>query len=394
MKMYYLAAGLFILVLMVVIVYGKNSINLSSPKTTYVHHFPEKQSPALNEFMKYYLKGYWYQQVFETNNNFIFASRNVSSNKKEIEYYQYTRKELEKYYKPLLNAKQPDTVLNDLEQNIKLDKFLHESINDVHSYNLPSIKMEDSNQLKIELGSAEKTLDLPKLLSEYSVKEKDELIFNILEINDNHFVLKVIDKNIQNSKGWDLEVVFFIRNDLTDIVISESYNEAIQQKLNDGTLDDYLNSFEKVGSNGRYLVLFGSRLIDTKIKKIVEIREGDYLSNDGQYVYIDGAKDNLEDGTQKIQTIENYAAGNDKNQIEYNLDYEEIAKELDFTTSGIGSATINYFNENYLVLRLEYNGKFVGTAGVTNVMIDFQEDKENPTFYLVDLDISSISQIR
>ncbi|MEC2075133.1 hypothetical protein [Metabacillus fastidiosus] len=385
MKMHYLTVGVFILVLIVAIVYGRNSINLNSPKTTYVHHFPEKQSPPLNEFMKYYLTGYSDIQVFKIHSNFIFAFRNVSSNEKEIEYYQYTREQLENYYEPLLNTKQPGTVLNDLEQNIKLDKFLRETINNVHSYNLPSIKMEDSNQLKIELGAVEKTLDLPKLLSEYSVKEKDEIIFNILEINDNHFVLKVIDKNIQNSKGWDLEIVFFIKNDLTDIVISESYDEAIQQKLNDGTLDDYLNGFEKVGSNGRYLVLFGSRLIDKKVKKIVEIREGDYLSNDGQYVYIGGAKDNLEDGIQKIQTIENYAAGNDKNQIEYNLDYEEIAKELDFTISGIGSATINYFNENYLVLRLDYNGKFVGTAGATNVMIDFQENKENPAIYLINL---------
>ncbi|MED4454642.1 hypothetical protein [Metabacillus fastidiosus] len=371
-----------------------NMANLKSLKANYVSSFPKESSPALTEFMKDYLTGYSDIQVFGENSNFIFVSRNVSSNEKEIEYYQYTRGKLEKYYEPLLNAKKPDAILNDLEQNINLDKFLRESINDMGPYNLPSIKMENSNQLKIELGAVEKTLNLPKLLSEYSVKEKDEIIFNILENNDNHFVLKVIDKSIQNSKGWDLEVVFFIKNDLTDMVISESYDEAIQEKLDDGTLDDYLNGFEKVGNKGKYLLIFGSRLIDTKTKKIVEIREGDYLSNDGQYVYIGGAKDNLEDGTQKIQTIENYAAGNDKNQIEYNLDYEEIAKELDFTTSGIGSATINYFNENYLVLRLDYNGKFVGTAGVTNVMIDFQEDKENPTFYLVDLDISSISQIR
>lgn len=52
---------------------------------------------------------------------------------------------------------------------------------------------------------------------------------------------------------------------------------------------------------------------------------------------------------------------------------------------GIGLSDIVHFNEDYLILRLKFDAAITGTAGTTNVMIDLQNDKENPAYYLVDL---------
>ncbi|MGE8078338.1 hypothetical protein [Peribacillus loiseleuriae] len=132
-------------------------------------------------------------------------------------------------------------------------------------------------------------------------------------------------------------------------------------------------------------------ILDETTNTITEIKEHDLLSEDGQFVYLNGSVgelrgEDLPDGMQRIQTIENYAKGNDTYKAVFKLDYDAIAKKLDLKTNGVSFANINYFNENYIVLGLNYTGIVVGTAGYTNVIVDLQ-DKKELTAYLVDLGI-------
>ncbi|MEC2075124.1 hypothetical protein [Metabacillus fastidiosus] len=388
MKKHYL----IIVILIIGIVYGTNySLNSSSSKTTYVHHFPEKQSPALTEFINDYILVSIVKEMSKENNRFIFAGENRNEKDRNILYYEYTEEQIEEYYEPILNVdEQSYKILKGLGLMNKVEKELLKPIKDPFIYTLPIFKMEGNNQLRIETILNETVLNLPILMKEYGMKETDRIVFDLLESNKNYFILELADYDVKDSLGRPLSLTLFIKKDLSETVISEWFDEAIQKKLDTGDLDTFLGDFRKVGESGRYAFLYGRTIIDTKTKKIVQIKAEDYLSNDGRYVYINGGKDDLPADVQKIQMIDNYLAGNEVYEIEYPLDYKEIAKELDFVTSGIGSAEINYFNENYIVLELRYNGKFVGTAGATNVIVDFQEDKENPTFYLVDLGISSI----
>lgn len=112
----------------------------------------------------------------------------------------------------------------------------------------------------------------------------------------------------------------------------------------------------------------------------------DLLSKNGKYVYINGRKSDLAEGLQKVQTIENYAKDNDTVEAELSLNYDAITKKLDVKTNGVSFANINYFNENYIVLGLNYTGIAVVTAGYTNVIVDLH-DKKEPIAYLVDLGI-------
>ncbi|WP_210470955.1 hypothetical protein [Sporosarcina sp. 6E9] len=55
----------------------------------------------------------------------------------------------------------------------------------------------------------------------------------------------------------------------------------------------------------------------------------------------------------------------------------------------MGIVKINYFNKDYIVLSIKFDGIIVGEAGFTNVIIDLQDDKDNPTAYLVDMGIAT-----
>ncbi|MEC2075135.1 hypothetical protein, partial [Metabacillus fastidiosus] len=91
MKMRYLPICFIILFLLILTGYGTNYLlNSSFLKTTYVHHFPEKQSPALTKFMNKYILLSSVRKLFKEDNNFIFVDENGRTDDKSILYYEYT----------------------------------------------------------------------------------------------------------------------------------------------------------------------------------------------------------------------------------------------------------------------------------------------------------------
>ncbi|MEC2075128.1 hypothetical protein [Metabacillus fastidiosus] len=387
--------GICFIILLLVILSWCTVNNFSSnevPTANYVFGFPKEPSPALTEFMNVYLNKNDYLLIRD-NNVFVYAKDNGSAEAKQLSYYSFSKSSLEKIYEPLLGKRDPikkwDEIVRMKEKQLEQKELI-----DTKKFNLPSVILKEDNQLEITTKYKSKIISLPELLAEYGVRKSDRLIVNISEINDQFFILDIQDPSIEDAEEGILYTTLFIKQDLSDFKVSELTNEDLQAALDKGELDQYKAGLKKVNDSKRYAFLFDDMIVDLEKNQIIEINENDYISNDGKYVYINGQTEELPDRAQKIQTIDNYMAGNEVYEIEYSLDYKEIAKELDFVTSGIGSADVNYFNENYIVLRLRYNGKFVGTAGLTNVIIDFQENKEKPTFYLVDLDLSNIEQIR
>src|SRR5699024_6364258 len=124
---------------------------------------------------------------------------------------------------------------------------------------------------------------------------------------------------------------------------------------------------------------------------MVTIKEDDLLSRDGKYVLLNGQDRVLpEDEEITIQKTSDYLTERDEIYTSFKVDYKKLAKELGFKSSGSASiGKVVYFTEDILVLFVNFNAPIAGKAGQSNVIIDFQEDKENPTYYLVDLDINS-----
>lgn len=102
--------------------------------------------------------------------------------------------------------------------------------------------------------------------------------------------------------------------------------------------------------------------------------------------------DKLEEGTQYIQTLEDYLADNEEYALTFNLNYKDILKASNI--EGIGSRFsdtsrgVVYFKNEMIVIHITYDAVYFGVAGDTNLVIDFSEDKENPKIYVVNLSMS------
>ncbi|UAC49679.1 hypothetical protein K6959_07745 [Bacillus aquiflavi] len=278
--------------------------------------------------------------------------------------------------------KDVEKTFNNLWGNDELTDKIEQQIANKDEFNLPTLKLEEKNQLYVKTRQKETILDLPQLMEKFKLKPDDELVFNLYNVNDDHFVLEIDKEELNNY------IALFIKQDLSRIVPTSTDPEAFNKTLASGELDEFHDLFSNVKSDHRFKKTFIYRFVyDRKDKQLKEIGEEDYLSEDGKYVYINGLEDPLSDGVQRIQTIENYMAGNDTYEAEFKISFKKIAKEAGIkSAAGVGIAKIVYFNKDYIILGLHYHAPIVGDAGSTNVIIDLQGDKKNPTAYVVDLD--------
>ncbi|MCY8215555.1 hypothetical protein MOD91_07510 [Bacillus haynesii] len=160
--------------------------------------------------------------------------------------------------------------------------------------------------------------------------------------------------------------------------------DELPATIESGKLNDYLSVFPKVAEDGSYLHLFDKYIFEKKTNLVRKISKDDYLSEDGKYVYLNGAedKDIMSEGVQRIQTVENYLKRNHKDEVQFNLDFEKAFDGAGLKVKKVNSAEIKYFNKNYVAIQFSYDFIWYG-SGYIDMLIDLQ-DKKHPTAYLID----------
>ena len=353
-------------------------------KVTYEEGFPMEDSPALMEFMRNNLLTNTGILLYKDGANNIYVERNLNSEPKTLNYFTNTDELLKQYYKPMLQGKDSKKLFRDLILSVEGGKELQNPLKSETESPLPKISMEKNNRLKIKTVENEKVFDLPILLASY---ELDDVIFNLTAANEEHFHIKLDNRDVDGDSDNRL-ISLFINQELSDVVSTKRNSKYFEETYSSGKLNKYEELFKEVDSQGRYLYeLDSERIIDSEKRIIRFVEDTDYLSKDGKYVYLNGAEDKLLDGNQKIQTIDNYMDGSEIYESEFKINFKKIAKKAGIKMHGVSIAKVVYFNEDYVVLALNYKGFIVGDAGYTNVIIDLQEDKNNPIAYVVDLDI-------
>ncbi|MDA7025203.1 hypothetical protein PJ311_01110 [Bacillus sp. CLL-7-23] len=351
---------------------GKEKIE----EVTYAKGLPEN-SPAFREFMRHELRSSFDKTLSHQGHSYLMMRGDPDG----FFYYKITDKQLQNIYKPIFSVKENYSgKLYDLRQ-VDLSKkgtVMHDKI----AKNLPDITSDKHNVLKVKTANGAKKFKLP------FAKEKEIYSFEPEAINKEDMLIQVLVHEKQEDGNAQIYYLF-LKQDFSKHQIVEE--KKLYATIESGKLNDYLSVFPKVSENGSYLKLFDNCILEKKTNKVRKIKKSDYLSVDGKYVYINGRKekekDVMPDGIQKIQTMDNYFKGTDKYEAQFKIDYENIADEVDIKSDVAGLAHISYFNENFVVLRVKYNGMFVGTAGSVNVLIDLQKNKNQPTAYLVDLGI-------
>ncbi|MBA4538821.1 hypothetical protein H1Z61_17245 [Bacillus aquiflavi] len=355
-------------------------------KVTYVKGFPTKDSPALSEFLGGEMASSSYNLLYDVNGMYVYTGINLNEDDREIMFHFHDGDDLKTFYEPLFYTKDVEKTFNNLWGNDEFTDKIEQQIANKDEFNLPTLKLEEKNQLYVKTRQKETILDLPELMEKFKLKPDDELVFNLYNVNADHFIVYL--KNLNQEEKLNKSIALFIKQDLSRIVPTSTDPEAFNKTLASGELDEFHDLFSNVKSDHRFEKTFIYRFVyDRKDKQLKEIGEEDYLSEDGKYVYLNGAKGKLEDGIQRIQKIENYLAGNDTYEAEFKISFKKIAKEAGIkSAAGVGIAKIVYFNKDYIILGLHYHAPIVGDAGSTNVIIDLQGDKKNPTAYVVDLD--------
>ncbi|MBY7142363.1 hypothetical protein KFZ56_04485 [Virgibacillus sp. NKC19-3] len=337
-------------------------------KVNYQQGLPSENNPALTEFLQDHILGYGSIFLFEEGDTFTYAIRNMNENENTINYFQYTSSEFNQYANRIFSTEDHAHVLHELFNG---KENLQETINHQEDERLPDVTLEEGNVLSIKTSQNETSFSISDNL------EKDideELLMNIYRTNEEGFILE-----LENETTGEL-YYFFALHDLSkmDVFQDTALDNAIEQE----ELVPYYSLLEKVNES---LSVIDYQVVDTKTHQPFRTKVDDTFSEDYKYVYLNGEVEPLTEGTQKIQKVEDYIEGTKQNYAEFELNYDEIADELDFDSVGIGIAKIAYFDEDFIILSLQFDSAFVGTAGSTNVIVDLQEDKGNPAYYLVDL---------
>ncbi|MFO6496729.1 hypothetical protein ACINLD_10915 [Bacillus sp. z60-11] len=371
MKYRLLSLSVLIVLLVVITGCGKDDYQ----EVVYKKGLPKENSPAFKEFMRHELDLVSDATLNYQNHTYTIMRSDVDG----LRYYQYTSKELEDFYNPLFSEKYPGAKLYDLQTTNFLTK--EKLIRNKIEHHLPEMTLDKKNVLKVKTKFGEKKYELP------SARGK-KVILALEAVSKDNMKIKVV---VNGKKGDGQTYYLFLKQDLSKHQLVKE--EELHTTLESGKLNDYLSVFQKVTEDGSYLKLFDNYIFEKKTNKVRKIKDTDILSEDGKYVYINGAKEEenfvISDGVQQIQTVDNYLKGNEKYEAQFKIDFKQIAKEMEFNAGDARIANIHYFNKDYVVLYISYHGKTIGTAGSVNVLIDLQKNKKQPTAYLVDLGIES-----
>lgn len=340
---------------------------------------PAVDNPALEEMIAHYLIDK--QPVLLKGDSYrIFQLQGIEENNKKIKYGKLDNDKLKKYYASILTAEYPYRKMDGLLEDKEL---LYELVDHPLRESLPKISLAN-NQLKIETGTGEKTFNLLDIAKEQAVNLGEVLSIDIVSVNEDAFYLQVLTEYEEREHIYHL----FIKQDFSHFLFFKHSSDMIREFI---TSDDYAKYdllFTQIDEQRRFLQVFGyNYIIHPEKGELQEIGYYDLLSNKGKYTYLSGSSSSFTSGNQKIKRTGDVIGEIDDIYAKFHLSYRNIVKKLEWPTFGSANGKIVYFSEDIVLLYINYTSKFPTGTHRTNVIIDLQEDKQNPLIYLIDLGV-------
>lgn len=350
-----------------------------SNTVNYKTALPNEMSPAFSEFLLYYSNPLYGNIIERKEDSFIISVFNMEAEPEKMEYYSISEDALKTFFNPLLEAEEPEKEFHDLADHFETE-MLVEAKGELEMY--PGITLDQDNRMTVRTKNGEKTFDLVEWLTDFGVQKTDELVLEVDVVTEDAFEIKLNNTDVEDNKFVNI----FMKQDFSDVKVVSGYTKEYYEAVIAGELDAFQDIVFMEKLDATYMLLndrYG--VYDQETEEVQTIADSDFLSFDGKYVYVAGAEDPLEEGMQRIQKVGDYVAGNDEFEAAFELNYEEISEAIGLESTGnVSTGKVTYFKENFVVLFLNYTAPVAGTAGSTNVLIDLTE-KENPTYYVVDL---------
>ncbi|MCY7752123.1 hypothetical protein MOB25_02045 [Bacillus haynesii] len=361
-KRWFIYLGIFIMCLLVITNCGKDD-----DAFIYQKGYPKEDSPAFKEYMRIE-SGLAGDATLRHENHKYTVMR---GGKDGLHYYQYTDKELQDSYAVIFSSDQM------FYSHINNSRFLDAKgpIRYIIGRQLPKLRLDHKNMLQVQTELGEKKIKLPIK----ATADSEDIYLYLYAIDKKNMLIGVKD---YTGDGDTKTYYIFLKQNLLKYQIVNK--DELPATIESGKLNDYLSVFPKVAEDGSYLHLFDKYIFEKKTNLVRKISEDDYLSEDGKYVYLNGAedKDIMSEGVQRIQTVENYLKRNHKDEVQFNLDFEKAFDGAGLKVKKVNSAEITYFNKNYVAIQFSYDFIWYG-SGYIDMLIDLQ-DKKHPTAYLID----------
>src|SRR5690625_3914119 len=242
---------------------------------TYQIGLPE-DSQGLQQFISNYISSDTGYYLFTKDNTHIYSKKNLGSQQKTIEYYQYSEEQLKEYYQHLFDSSSVETAFSQL-RNAKESLFL--PVEDKVDFHLPSVEWKEGNILTIDTGKSKKEFDLPDLIKEYQLNSTDKITFNLVALSEHHFQIDI--HNQTNDDPLNKDVTIYFSQDLEHVFVTETYTETFLHDLVDGSLEVFDDLLIHLDSNNRFIKSATSNVIvDSVEKEIIDVHEADYVSED------------------------------------------------------------------------------------------------------------------
>lgn len=339
--------------------------------SSYKEGFLEKDTEGLTEFIVSYFTSYDFLME-ETSTQYIYAQTNYGGVDTPPTYYKVEKKALKEYYAPLFETEDPSHVFFELFSEFTQLK------EEIPGTEYPHVLYENDT-FHMQVDDVERFIPASELHEEFSTM--DNMTINIIQYNEAGMIFQI-------EQTEEEQYLLFANRALTEVDMYERSQLKVAAEA--GELETYYPLLMRVGHKKDFLLSPDHTFIDPSNHHVYEIAKEDLLSDDYEYVYIDGGLDfneNISSGAQRIQRIDDYIAGNKIYAREFDMNIKSIGKKAGFKTSGASISNVKYVGKDFILFYVNYKGSIVGNAGSTNVIVDFSEGEADPNIHIVDLGV-------
>lgn len=353
------------------------------PKPTYVIGFPTDTSVGKTELLVDIGLGRLYKTIEQKDSTRELAKAISTNRESSVTYGIITDDAVEDYFRPFYGDKEYSERFGKKREHFY--EILEENYQKAHEAGYPHVEIGEDHSFTISTLAGKETFYIEDLFADYGKKNDDYFLLRVEKATTDACII-----NFSFSSTNDDVYHLFMTQDLSTIEVVNGEDEALGKWIASGMGDFFSELIFKREFGRHYSSLtFSDSFYDHEKEEIVHVDEDDRLSANGEYVYIDGNRRQMNKGKQRLQATEHYLAGNTNGIITFPLNPKQMAKE--YGLKGVQSndgAQVIYFNEDYVMYKLHFKAFLFGAAGRFNVIVDLQEDPKKPVYYLFGFGIS------
>src|SRR5699024_7959258 len=304
-------------------------------KNTYVYEesLPEEPTNGLIELFRNKVLGGNLTPILELNDRYIYQKNVGFQDEKKNKYMSASIQDFEQLYLDLSTHDRTKAY----ESTEGEDERYLESVNNPSSLGLRSLEFDDG-ELTIHTNEAVKTFNSVESTNKKRALENVWKIEDVA-LTEDAFYLELFPEDSNEDQGDYL----FLNQDLTNYTFIENTSASFEDFMETEEFYLYQDLFKSLDEENKFLLHNEDKtIIDVENKKLVTIDADDYLSADGNYVYINGdtyysESKKIDEGKQKIQETKDYIEGNNKNDTTFYLDFKDIKERSEEHTSALQS---------------------------------------------------------